>query len=1162
MEPIPGGFPAAARTPNGGQVRVTQSGLATLTEDPAAFLGGLLDAGSLPVVIDLTARPGDLPRLELRPVQGASRLDVTMRARMHTTTDIPVDIPVIGRCGVAIDTAPGPTPDVKIDVPINFTQDAAAGTTRIEAGTVAIAQLTSDDVHLTGSFACTIASFGIGAFITTLTGTFGDAIKDAISEQACKACPSGAVAECGPFATACTDNVCMRADQTCLQELGLAGRMSGAALFGGFSPGTLGAMDLHEVAGGYATSNTNGLALGLLSGFRPAGTPRDRCGPMAAPPARVTVPQSAFFQGNTRPDTGAAFGLAIGLHQSQIDDLAYSLYDGGMLCITVSTATVDLLTTDTIGLIAPSLSNLVSKTGAVAVGLRPQAPPTMRLGLNTFTTVDGEPVVDEPLLDIRFEHLELDFFASIEDQYVRIFTVETDLHLPLGMQVGADGELIPVFGSLTGAFTNVTVKNAEALTEDPAMLAQRFPSLLELALPGLASGLGSFALPSLGGLELHVTDVTAVDSKAFLAIFADLAPAPAMARRRVETTAEITDVAMPSDGALADPDRWRVDAPPRLELALGGDAPDLEWSWRTDGGLWSPWSPSPTQTVAPHTLWIPGLHRVEVRARRAGDATSADETPVVLEVPVGAQLLKKAGFHGAPSEGGCNCTTGGGGASDAVGAVVLVFGLLALRGRRRRTGSGTRAATRTRKRLAATSLVLVLGAAVPACDCGGTAAPCGDQACAPGEVTLGVVGRYNSVAGDGTRTVVTTYDAFLGDLVLAEVGSDLSLTYTAVDGVPDETPTFDPKTYRGGIASAGPDVGLYTSVQLRDGQARIAYQDRDHGALKFAIEDDDGGFTSYLVEDDLGSAELGAFASLALDATGAPAIAYLATNVNATGGARETQLRFARATKVTPAAADWRVKTVATAPASCAGLCASGEACLAAAALGDAEVCVTPSTDCTAACSDTEACVAGACVAALPPPTASGLPDGTGLFASLVRLADGRFAIVHYDRARTALVLLVETGANSSTFAETVLDDTGDRGLWASAVVGADGTLHIAYQDARADTVYYLAWRDGIPGAPELVDDGTRTGDRTHPVGAGATIYLAADGGPAIAYQDGATADLVIARKRGPTWTAAPQASTRLLDGFHLAAAAGTMAWDQLDPQVIPATKLSVGRAQ
>ena len=49
----------------------------------------------------------------------------------------------------------------------------------------------------------------------------------------------------------------------------------------------------------------------------------------------------------------------------------------------------------------------------------------------------------------------------------------------------------------------------------------------------------------------------------------------------------------------------------------------------------------------PRTLWIPGVHRIEVRARRAGDAATTDETPVLIEVPIATHLLKTNGFHGA-----------------------------------------------------------------------------------------------------------------------------------------------------------------------------------------------------------------------------------------------------------------------------------------------------------------------------------------------------------------------------------------------------------------------------------------------------------------------------------------------------------------------------------
>src|SRR5690606_10501797 len=104
------------------------------------------------------------------------------------------------------------------------------GTTRIEAGTASISQLDSGDVSLNGGFGCAFANLGISFFLGTLTDTFASAITDAVNEQTCKSCPSGDVAECGSFATACTDNVCMKDADTCLQELGVTGRLAGSGL--------------------------------------------------------------------------------------------------------------------------------------------------------------------------------------------------------------------------------------------------------------------------------------------------------------------------------------------------------------------------------------------------------------------------------------------------------------------------------------------------------------------------------------------------------------------------------------------------------------------------------------------------------------------------------------------------------------------------------------------------------------------------------------------------------------------------------------------------------------------------------------------------------------------------------------------------------------------
>jgi hypothetical protein len=65
------------------------------------------------------------------------------------------------------------------------------------------------------------------------------------------------------------------------------------------------------------------------------------------------------------------------------------------------------------------------------------------------------------------------------------------------------------------------------------------------------------------------------------------------------------------------------------------------------------------------------------------------------------------------------------------------------------------------------------------------------------------------------------------------------------------------------------------------------------------------------------------------------------------------------------------------------------------------------------------------------------------------------------------------------------------------------------------------------------------------------------NGTPGIAYQDGLTADLMIATRSG-TWTYAPQSSGALLDGFHIAASGSLLVWDQLDITRQPPSGLMV----
>ncbi|HTJ45003.1 MAG TPA: hypothetical protein VL463_23005 [Kofleriaceae bacterium] len=1236
MTTLPNGFPSNERTPNAAQIRVSQTGLAQIVKDPASLIGGLLPGGLTfdvpancggspsvccpggnpqtpcgPILIDLKAQSGDLPRLEIKPVQGKSHLDITVRARVKTQMDVPVNIPVFGDCGLAIDTAPGPTPDLQLDIPVDLVQDATAKTTRIDAPSVTVSNLTTDDVKLNGGIGCGIANLGLGFFLDTLKTTFQNAIKDALNNQACKKCPSGDKAECGPLASACTNNVCQEGSQ-CLQELGVTGRMSGGTVFSSLSPGTTGSIDLYEVAGGYANTDNNGIALGLLGGMLPSGAPRDRCGPPATAPAPVQIPVSTYFQGNKRPDTGDVFDVAIGVHKNQLDRFAYSAYDGGFLCLTVGTSAVDLINSDTFGLFLRSLSNLTSnETVPMALGLRPQSPPVITLGKNTFVDNGGTKTLTEPLLDVKFSGLEIDIFAQIEGQYVRLFTLVSDLDLPVGLDVGTNGDLTPVLGDLNNAFTNISVKNSDPMIESPDDLAKVFPMILQLALPKLAGGLGAIKVPSIGGLNLEVTSITAVDNDTFLAIFGNLKPPAMMQVATVDTTAIVTGVRVPRTEVFADPSKWSPERRPVVGLELGGSDWDLEWQVKIDDGLWSAWSSAPEPQLSSELFWLQGRHQIDVRARKRGEPLTADPTPVTVtalidtqapeaklervgdellldgrdavthdvrvrwrvggdawkegiapqEISLGGapadtlevELVDEAGnvehtrgssarnvieFHGQPGTGGgCACNGSGGGSTSALAALIVLFVLVG---------------PRRRKHL----VVLLIGGTLSGCSCSHNA--CGDKDCLPGEVARGTIGRWNSVATDGTRTIATTYDQTLGDLVLVELGAG-DPSYSVIDGVPaGVTPTYDPGTYRGGVEDPGPDVGAWSSVALASGKGRVAYQDRERHALRFAAES--SGWQPQDVDVPMDVEQIGAYASLAIGADGRPAIAYIATGLAGENGTRTTELRLARANNASPVSSgDWVITKIATGVRGCAGLC-GGDKCVKPATAGDPETCQTPTSDCDPACGSSDVCVAGACLKEDGNEVIA-LPGGVGMFANVVVLPDGRLAIIYYDMVRTALVAQVENSVGANQFSEIVLDgmDANDRGQWATAAVDQGGTVHVAYQDALTDEVFYTTLANNAAGTPELVDDGVRTGDRTHNVGGGATIWID-NGTPRIAYQDGLSADLVIASRGGGSWTHDDAATGVRLDGFHIAAppAGGWLVWDGVDKDAAPASTLQV----
>jgi hypothetical protein len=195
---------------------------------------------------------------------------------------------------------------------------------------------------------------------------------------------------------------------------------------------------------------------------------------------------------------------------------------------------------------------------------------------------------------------------------------------------------------------------------------------------------------------------------------------------------------------------------------------------------------------------------------------------------------------------------------------------------------------------------------------------------------------------------------------------------------------------------------------------------------------------------------------------------------------------------------------------------------------------VSESGDCVSGCGDTEACVQGSCVPRLDAPAYHDIPAGVGLFADLVHRSDDSMVLSYYDHERGELVVATSNGTG---FVPVASDDDPelDAGQWISTAVDADDVVHIAYQDASGDRLLHARFDDGELSLPTIVDDGVRDGDdRTHPVGASASIAIKGDRQPVIVYQDALTADLITSSLEGSSWTRSELRTGVRLDGFFI----------------------------
>ena len=394
--------------------------------------------------------------------------------------------------------------------------------------------------------------------------------------------------------------------------------------------------------------------------------------------------------------------------------------------------------------------------------------------------------------------------------------------------------------------------------------------------------------------------------------------------------------------------------------------------------------------------------------------------------------------------------------------------------------------------------------------------PEGSTPDANNKLTHGILGQYSALAVVKGTLLVSAYERQYGDLVYvtANTTSLTSLNKEIVDGVPKDAPTHDPKSWRGGISGSGDDVGLFTDIAASTaGEPNISYYDKTNRQLKFAVRQSSGWAVHVVDKPKTTNEVVGLYTSLVLSSTNAPSVAYLVTGVSAGSGNYRSELRWAQATKASPATSgDWVISTVEAAAMPCRNLCATGEACVVNTDL--TSTCMKTSTGCSSSCGTGKACVGDKCVDALDDSKLIELPQASGLFVSALQVSTGPMA-VYYDSIGGNLRAALRAGGkwSSAVIKGTTKDNVG---AYCSAAMDASGTVHASYQDFNKGTLHYVQLTPPTLKATvsEVIDNGKRPAGLDL-VGADSNMFVDPAGTVRVLYQDQQTVDLLGVRRGG-----------------------------------------------
>ncbi|RAL22469.1 hypothetical protein DL240_11530 [Lujinxingia litoralis] len=575
------------------------------------------------------------------------------------------DLPVFGNtsCWLDLDRAGGERglpAQVPARVPIRFEVDHQSpfGDLRIEVGEV---EANVNGIYYTMSgrggdevgcplLANVAASFLDGTLKRLIADQLNSAVQEAVTGQVCQACGAGEPA-CKAGST-CQDHqgaqVCVYDNnQQCVPRmLGMEGALEMGAMLGEFSSGEISDIFLTARLADRAVADS-GLSLAMRAGFQPQAY--ETCVPVdpTSRPSFEALAPSPTINSDLKPD-GTPFMFGLSLSRRALQHLMWSLWSSGALCISVGSAQVDMLTTNTIGGLVPSVRTLTTRPSPMTIALAPQQAPDVRLGANVVRTQGNDREVEEGLLILDWKDVDLHMYGFVQERQTRLFTLRTDIELPIAVTIDAQGNLFAVIGDVEGALQNIRVLNDELLAGDAQALIDLLPTLMGFALPALTEALADpIELPEFMGYRLLLgdDDIQGIDGNENLGLFANLefvgTEAGTGLMQWVEAAAGESRVIVTRDqGALP-----RVEVELEVQALAGGfpaQGEAFEYVYRVDGGLWHLGGLGPKLRLDAPALRLQGEHRIELRTRAldAGARWQQEPTEVLVVVDYEAPTLE------------------------------------------------------------------------------------------------------------------------------------------------------------------------------------------------------------------------------------------------------------------------------------------------------------------------------------------------------------------------------------------------------------------------------------------------------------------------------------------------------------------------------------------